>query len=124
MMKSFAHYAFAWIVLSMAQSAQVVINASVYPMLVRRYAEHGRSVAFRLCLRVCAAILVLGVVAAVPLGLLLDFSVRRWYPQVRSDRPRKAGSHRALDDIRESVNELRYYREKVFIPRVGPSAQQ
>ncbi len=50
--------------------------------------------------------------------------VRRWYPQVRSDRPRKAGSHRALDDIRESVNELRYYREKVFIPRVGPSAQQ
>ena len=50
--------------------------------------------------------------------------VRRWYPQVRSDRPRKAGSHRALDDIRESVNELRYYREKVFIPRLGQSAQQ
>jgi oligoribonuclease len=41
--------------------------------------------------------------------------VRRWYPEVRSDRPRKAGQHRALDDIRESVNELRYYRERVFI---------
>ena len=83
----FAHYAFAWIVLSMAQSVQVVINASVYPMLVRRYAEHGRGVAFRLCLRVCAAILVLGVVAAVPLGLLLDFSVRRWYPQFADATP-------------------------------------
>ena len=42
--------------------------------------------------------------------------VRRWYPQVRSDRPRKAGSHRALDDIRESVAELRFYRERVFAP--------
>ena len=42
--------------------------------------------------------------------------VRRWYPQIRSQRPRKAGSHRALDDIRESVAELRYYRERVFIP--------
>jgi oligoribonuclease len=42
--------------------------------------------------------------------------VRRWYPQVRSDRPRKNGSHRALDDIRESVNELRYYRQRVFVP--------
>ena len=44
--------------------------------------------------------------------------VRRWYPEVRADRPRKAGSHRALDDIRESVNELRFYREWVFTPRV------
>ena len=42
--------------------------------------------------------------------------VRRWYPAVRSERPRKAGQHRALDDIRESVNELRYYRERVFVP--------
>ena len=50
--------------------------------------------------------------------------VRRWYPQVRAERPRKAGSHRALDDIRESVNELRFYREKVFVPRVIPGADQ
>jgi len=42
--------------------------------------------------------------------------VRRWYPAVRSQRPRKVGSHRALDDIRESVAELRYYREHVFVP--------
>jgi oligoribonuclease len=44
--------------------------------------------------------------------------VRRWYPSVRAQRPRKAGSHRALDDIRESVAELQYYRERVFVPPI------
>jgi oligoribonuclease len=47
--------------------------------------------------------------------------VRRWYPSVRAGRPRKAGSHRALDDIRESVNELRYYREHVFVAAETPA---
>jgi oligoribonuclease len=42
---------------------------------------------------------------------------RRWYPEAFAKAPRKAGSHRALDDIRESVAELRYYREAVFKPR-------
>jgi oligoribonuclease len=42
--------------------------------------------------------------------------VRRWYPKVRQERPQKAGSHRALDDIRDSIDELRYYRERVFVP--------
>jgi oligoribonuclease len=50
--------------------------------------------------------------------------VRRWYPQVRADRPRKHGSHRALDDIRESVNELRYYRQRVFVPAAIPVAAE
>jgi oligoribonuclease len=40
----------------------------------------------------------------------------RWYPDVVSRAPRKASAHRALDDIRESVNELRYYREHLFRP--------
>jgi oligoribonuclease len=40
----------------------------------------------------------------------------RWYPGVVSGAPKKASSHRALDDIRESVNELRYYREHLFRP--------
>ena len=39
---------------------------------------------------------------------------RRWYPEVLREAPRKATAHRALDDIRESVAELRYYRERVF----------
>ena len=44
--------------------------------------------------------------------------VKRWYPNLASAHPNKAGSHRALDDIRESVNELRFYREQVFRPAV------
>jgi len=42
--------------------------------------------------------------------------VRRWYPSLVNGVRQKAGSHRALDDIRESVAELRYYREHVFVP--------
>jgi oligoribonuclease len=39
---------------------------------------------------------------------------RRWYPEAVAKAPSKAGGHRAMDDIRESVNELRYWREAVF----------
>jgi oligoribonuclease len=39
---------------------------------------------------------------------------RRWYPEVFSKAPRKAAGHRAMDDIKESLAELRYYREQVF----------
>ena len=39
--------------------------------------------------------------------------VRRWYPGLRV--PAKKGAHRALDDIRESIEELRFYRERVFV---------
>ena len=41
---------------------------------------------------------------------------RRWYPEQYRTRPKKKESHRALDDIRESVAELRYYRDAVFVP--------
>jgi oligoribonuclease len=41
---------------------------------------------------------------------------RRWYPDVAAAQPKKVGSHRALGDIQESVEELRYYREHVFRP--------
>lgn len=41
---------------------------------------------------------------------------RRWYPGVVDAAPGKAGAHRALDDILESVAELAYYREHVFRP--------
>jgi len=40
--------------------------------------------------------------------------VRRWYPGVLAKAPDKAGAHRALEDILESIAELRYYREHVF----------
>ena len=41
---------------------------------------------------------------------------RRWYPAQLSALPRKATAHRALDDIRESIEELRYYRQHLFVP--------
>ena len=48
--------------------------------------------------------------------------VRRWYPNINKGQPYKAGSHRALDDIRESVSELRFYRERVFVPSTTSAA--
>jgi oligoribonuclease len=45
---------------------------------------------------------------------------RRWYPRAYFNAPRKNGGHRALADIRESIAELRYYRETVFVPAPGP----
>jgi oligoribonuclease len=41
---------------------------------------------------------------------------RRWYPAVYRKRPGKAEQHRALDDIRESIAELRFYRDNLLIP--------
>jgi oligoribonuclease len=41
--------------------------------------------------------------------------VKRWYPALNSSRPRKTGAHRALDDVMESVAEMKYYREHVFV---------
>jgi oligoribonuclease len=42
---------------------------------------------------------------------------RRWYPSEVSVMPPKQDSHRALDDIRESIAELRWYRERLFVAR-------
>jgi len=45
---------------------------------------------------------------------------RRWFPRAYFASPEKHGGHRALADIRESVQELRYYRDAVFVPLPGP----
>ncbi|MDX2093869.1 MAG: oligoribonuclease [Kofleriaceae bacterium] len=47
---------------------------------------------------------------------------RRWYPQTMTKMPPKNESHRALDDIRESIGELRFYRANLFrAPDPSPS---
>jgi oligoribonuclease len=43
---------------------------------------------------------------------------KRWYPKAYYGAPQKAGGHRALADIQESVEELRYYRSAIFVPPV------
>ena len=49
---------------------------------------------------------------------------RRWYPKAAAAAPRKAGGHRALDDIRESVEELRHYRATIFVPPTAAVAPE
>ena len=48
---------------------------------------------------------------------------RRWYPRVYFASPEKKGNHRALGDIRDSISELRYYRDAVFVPQPGPDSE-
>ena len=45
---------------------------------------------------------------------------KRWYPRAYFNTPEKTGNHRALADIRESIAELRYYRDAVMVPPPGP----
>ncbi len=40
---------------------------------------------------------------------------KRWMPETLAKAPTKTGTHRALDDIRESIEELRFYRETMFV---------
>lgn len=49
---------------------------------------------------------------------------RRWYPRVYFQMPKKGGNHRALADIMESIVELKYYREAVFVPLPGPTSEE
>jgi oligoribonuclease len=49
---------------------------------------------------------------------------RRWYPRAYFNAPDKNGNHRALADIQESIEELRYYRAAVFVPPPGPDSDQ
>lgn len=49
--------------------------------------------------------------------------VRRWYPRTYFASPGKTGNHRALGDIRDSIAELRYYREAVLVEAPGPDTK-
>src|SRR3954447_5653245 len=47
---------------------------------------------------------------------------RRWFPRAYFAAPAKRGNHRALADILESIEELRYYRAAIFVPSPGPES--
>ncbi len=49
---------------------------------------------------------------------------RRWYPRAYFAAPAKHGNHRALADITESIEELRYYRAAVFVASPGPGSAE
>lgn len=80
---AFAHYAFAWTVLSVAQSLQLVINSSLFPLLARRFASHGAVPAFYLSAAVSLGMLGFGILAVLPVCLVLNYSVERWFPGYR-----------------------------------------
>jgi O-antigen/teichoic acid export membrane protein len=77
----FAHYAFAWIVLSAAQSAQAVINAAVYPMLARRMGRSGQAAARRFCATLSISVFVAGAAAIFPAWIIVEGLTVRWFPQ-------------------------------------------
>ena len=49
---------------------------------------------------------------------------RHWYPRTYFNAPQKSGGHRALADIQESIEELRFYRQAVFVPAPGPDTEE
>lgn len=49
---------------------------------------------------------------------------RRWYPRIYYGQPEKGLAHRALADIHESIQELKYYRHTAFVPQPGPSTSE
>lgn len=49
--------------------------------------------------------------------------VRRWYPRVYFASPKKLGNHRALGDIKDSLVELAFYRQAIFVPLPGPDSR-
>ena len=76
---AFAQYAFAWTLLMVAQSVQVVVNASLYPMLARRHASGGGTSAFGISARASLGLLAGGALVILPLWALLDFAITRWF---------------------------------------------
>jgi oligoribonuclease len=48
---------------------------------------------------------------------------RRWYPRVYFQLPKKSGNHRALADILESIQELKYYRKAILVAEPGPDSE-
>lgn len=76
----FAQYSFAAITVLIAQSAQAMINASVYPALSRRFALEGEAVTFVLSARVSLGLLAAAVLLGLPAYWFAVFAVERFYP--------------------------------------------
>lgn len=85
--RHFALYAFAWTLLMVAQSTQVIVASALYPLLARRFAEAGVKTAFGLSARASLGLLAAAGAAAAPVWWMLDAAIARWfedYSQARS----------------------------------------
>ncbi|HEV2504150.1 MAG TPA: hypothetical protein VGV39_13815 [Mesorhizobium sp.] len=83
----FAQYSFAWITLTAAFAVQGLINASVFPMIARRFALHGHRSAFRLTFLTATGILVVFLFAIVPCVYIADIAIQRLYPAYSEATP-------------------------------------
>jgi O-antigen/teichoic acid export membrane protein len=75
----FGQFSFAAIVLLVAQSAQSMVNASLYPMIARRFALGGAGAAFRLACLASLASLALGLLCVWPAHVAMDLGIRHWF---------------------------------------------
>ena len=80
----FAQYAFAWVMLMVAQSAQAIVNTSIFPLLARRFAINGKLACFRVAARTSIILLVMGAIAAWPTLWVIDAVIFHWYPDYTS----------------------------------------
>jgi O-antigen/teichoic acid export membrane protein len=79
--RDFAAYSFAWTVPSLAQGVQQILNTTIYPTMVRRFAASGPASAFRVCVAGSVLVLAGGAVGALPLFYVLKYCVVTWYPK-------------------------------------------
>lgn len=76
---AFAQYSFAWTVLMVAQSLQVIVNAFLFPLLARCYAISGGRIAYVTTVKASLSLLGFGALMAFPLWELLDYCIERWF---------------------------------------------
>ncbi len=78
-LSAFAEYSFAWTILMVAQSLQVVVNAFLFPLIARCFAIRGGDIAYRTTVKASLSLLGFGTLIALPLWVLLDYSISRWF---------------------------------------------
>lgn len=76
----FAQYSFAWITLTAAFAVQGLINASVFPMIARRFALHGIRPAFRVTFIATTGMLAVFLTAIIPSVFIADLAIQNVYP--------------------------------------------
>jgi O-antigen/teichoic acid export membrane protein len=77
----FAAYSFAWTVPMLAQSAQQILNTSIFPTMARRFASGQAAAAFRVCRITSLVVLIGGVLSSLPAFFVLRYFVDTWYPK-------------------------------------------
>jgi O-antigen/teichoic acid export membrane protein len=83
---AFAEYAFAWTILLASQSSQAIINASVYPLLARRFGRFGRRAAYRVAAFASVCLLVIGAAVSTPAFWAVNEVIDRWYSSYQGAR--------------------------------------